>query len=109
MMQTFRFIILSLFAFFGAIYLLYVSYVYFNQGEMIFIANKLPKDYKFEFNQDFEELNIPSFDNKMLNGLFVIGVQAPSKTPSVPIFMAHRSCSSENCLNWNLDIKISDC
>ncbi len=68
-MQTFRFIILSLFAFFGVIYLLYVSYVYCNQGELIFIANKLPNDYKFEFNQNFEELNIPSFDNKKLNGL----------------------------------------
>lgn len=36
---------------------------------MIFIASKLPKDYKFEFNQDFEEIDIPSFDNKKLNGL----------------------------------------
>jgi hypothetical protein len=31
-------------------------------------------------------------------------VQAPNNTPSVPIFMAQRLCSSENCLNWNLDI-----
>lgn len=68
-MQTLRFIFLSLFTLFGGIYLFYLSYVYFNQGELIFIASKLPNNHKFEFNQDFEELNIPSFDNKKLNGL----------------------------------------
>lgn len=68
-MQILRSIFLYLFIFFGGIYILYVSYVYFNQGEMIFIANKLPKDYKFEFNQNFEEVNIPSFDAKNMNGL----------------------------------------
>lgn len=68
-MRTIRFILKSLFIFFGFIYLLYASYVYFNQEEMIFPAAKLAKDYKFEFAQDFEELNIPSFDNKKLNGL----------------------------------------
>ncbi len=36
---------------------------------MIFPASKLPKDYKFAFNQDFKELNIPSFDKTNLNGL----------------------------------------
>lgn len=68
-MRTIRFVFKSFLIFFGIIYLLYASYVYFNQEEMIFPAAKLAKDYKFEFSQDFEELNIPSFDNKKLNGL----------------------------------------
>jgi uncharacterized protein len=88
-MQTLRFIMLSLFTLFGAIYLLYVSYVYCNQAEMIFMANKLPKDYKFEFDQDFEELNIPSFDNKQLNGLLF-------KTPNPKglVFYLHGNAGS---------------
>lgn len=32
---------------------------------------------------------------------------APSKTPSVPTFMAHRSCSISNCLNRKLPINSS--
>ncbi|WP_298137651.1 alpha/beta fold hydrolase [Flavobacterium sp.] len=68
-MKTIRFIFLSLASLFGILYLLYVSYVYFNQAEMVFVANKLPKNYKFEFNQSFEEFNIPSYDGKKQNGL----------------------------------------
>lgn len=110
-MQTIRFITLSLLTFFGAIYLLYLSYVYFNQGELIFIANKLPNDYKFEFNQDFEEMNIPSFDNKKLNGLLF-------KTPNPKglIFYLHGNAGSldtwgtiaENYTNLGYDIFILD-
>lgn len=110
-MQTFRFIILSLITFFGAIYLLYVSYVYCNQGELIFIANKLPNDYKFEFNQNFEELNIPSFDNKKLNGLLF-------KTPNPKglVFYLHGNSGSldtwgsiaENYTDLGYDIFILD-
>jgi pimeloyl-ACP methyl ester carboxylesterase len=88
-MQTLRFIILSLLSLFGGIYLLYLSYVYFNQGELIFIANKLPQDYKFEFNQDFEELNIQSFDDIKLSGLLF-------KTPNPKglVFYLHGNAGS---------------
>lgn len=88
-MQIVRFIILTLFAFVGGIYLLYIGYVYCNQGEMIFIANKLPNDYKFQFNQDFEELNITSFDSIKLNGLLF-------KTPDPKglIFYLHGNAGS---------------
>lgn len=58
---------------------------------MIFPAAKLDKDYKFEFAQDFEELNIPSFDNKKLNGLLF-------KTPNPKglIFYLHGNGSELN-------------
>ncbi|MGV3696302.1 alpha/beta hydrolase [Flavobacterium sp.] len=68
-MQTLKFVLKCFLAFFGVIYLLYASYVYFNQEEMIFPAAKLAKEYKFEFEQEFEELNIASFDGAKLNGL----------------------------------------
>ncbi|POY36495.1 alpha/beta hydrolase [Flavobacterium alvei] len=110
-MQTVRFIILSLLTLFGGIYLLYVGYVYCNQGELIFMANKLPNDYKFEFKQDFEELNISSFDNKKLNGLLF-------KTPNPKglVFYLHGNAGSldtwgsiaENYTDLGYDIFILD-
>ena len=44
-------------------------YLYFNQESLIFRPSILAKDYKFRFNSDFEELNIPSFDKTNLSGL----------------------------------------
>ncbi|WP_290967067.1 alpha/beta fold hydrolase [Flavobacterium sp.] len=46
-----------------------ISYFYFNQVELVFHGSKLPKDYKFDYQQKFEEVNIPSFDGAVLNGL----------------------------------------
>ncbi|WP_227873975.1 alpha/beta hydrolase [Flavobacterium nackdongense] len=53
------------------------------------MANKLPKNYKFEFKQDFEEVNIPSFDAKILNGLLF-------KTPNTKglVFYLHGNAGS---------------
>jgi uncharacterized protein len=68
-MKTIKFLFLSFSGIFGVIYLLIISYVYFNQVDMVFQSSKLSADYKFEFEQNFEEINIPSFDGKKLNGL----------------------------------------
>jgi dipeptidyl aminopeptidase/acylaminoacyl peptidase len=98
-MRIFRFIILSLATLFGVLYLLYVSYIYFNQAEMVFIANKLPENYKFELNQKFEEITIPSFDNKKLNGLLF-------KTPQPKglIFYLHGNAGSLDSWGNNAEI-----
>lgn len=68
-MKAIRFILLSLTVLFGGIYFLYVSYIYFNQEEMVFIHSKLDKNYQFDFDNDFEEIEIQSFDNTKLHGL----------------------------------------
>lgn len=68
-MKTLRFVFLTLLGFFGLLYLLYVSYVYFNQSEMVFVANKLPDNFKFKFQQDYTEYQIPSFDGAKQDGL----------------------------------------
>jgi uncharacterized protein len=68
-MRAIKFVFFTLSGFFAIIYLLTVSYVYFNQEEMVFRASKLSPDYQFTYNQDFEEFNIPSFDGNKLNGL----------------------------------------
>ena len=98
-MKIFRFIILRLLLLSSIIYLLYISYIYFNQAEMVFVANKLPKNYKFEFNQEFEELNISSFDGKKQNGLLF-------KTPNPKglIFYLHGNAGSLD--SWGNNAKI---
>ena len=68
-MKAIRFILLSLTVLLGGIYFLYVSYIYFNQEEMIFIHSKLDKNYQFNFDNDFEEIQIQSFDSTKLHGL----------------------------------------
>ena len=67
--KTFKFLTLVLLGFFVVIYVLLISYVYFNQAGMIFQSASLPKDYQFAYQQKFEELNIESFDGVKLNGL----------------------------------------
>ena len=67
--KTLKFLIIILLVFFAVIYVLIVSYVYCNQVEMVFQSSKLSKDYKFDYVQHFEELNIKSFDGVVLNGL----------------------------------------
>lgn len=68
-MQKIRFISLTLFGLSAVIYILIVSYLYLNQEDFIFQPTKLGKGYEFQFEEKFEELNIPSFDNVNLNGL----------------------------------------
>lgn len=43
--------------------------LYVFQENLIFYPQKLAKNYRFNFNQPFEELNIPAKDNNLLNGL----------------------------------------
>ena len=68
-LKTFKFLTIVLLAFFVVIYVVIVSYVYFNQVGMVFQSAALSKDYQFEYQQKFEELNIKSFDGINLNGL----------------------------------------
>lgn len=69
MLKTLKFLTIVLLAFFVVIYVFIVSYVYFNQVGMVFQTSQLSKDYQFDFQQKFEEINITSFDGIKLNGL----------------------------------------
>lgn len=51
------------------VYVLICVIIYFFQEKMIFFPEKLGKDYKFRFNQPFEELTITTKDNKSLNAV----------------------------------------
>ncbi len=97
-MKVIRFIFLSLTTFFAILYLLYLSYIYINQAEMVFVANKLNKDYTFQFNQEFKEINIPSFDDEIQNGILF-----QTKNPKGLIFYLHGNKGSVD--SWGNNAK----
>lgn len=68
-LKTIRFVLIVTFGVSAVFYTILVSYVYFNQVEMIFDSSKLPKNFKFQYQQKFEEINVKSFDGKKINGL----------------------------------------
>jgi pimeloyl-ACP methyl ester carboxylesterase len=68
-LKTLKFVSIILLAFFVVIYVVVISYVYFNQVGMIFQTASLPKEYQFEYQSKFEEINVKSFDGVNLNGL----------------------------------------
>jgi uncharacterized protein len=53
----------------ATLYVLVCSLLFFFQENLIFFPQKLRKDYKFDFRQKFEEINIATRDNKLLNGI----------------------------------------
>ena len=67
--KTLKFLTIVLLGFFVLIYVVVVSYTYFNQVGMVFQSQKLPKNHQFGYTHNFEELTIPSFDGAKLNGL----------------------------------------
>src|SRR4051812_47900948 len=62
-------IITRIIATIAILYLCICGLMYFFQEKLIFIPEKLAKDYHFRFNQKFEELNIKTDDHTSLNGL----------------------------------------
>ena len=51
------------------IYSLICWHIYMTQEQLLFFPQKLNKNYQFDFDAKFEEINIKSFDNKILNSL----------------------------------------
>lgn len=61
--------ILKIIAILISIYMLMCGFLYFSQEKLIFFPQYLDKNYKFEFGQKLEELNIKATDGKLINGL----------------------------------------
>ncbi len=51
------------------LYLVLCCILYFFQEKIIFFPQKIDKNYTFDFGQKWEEVNIKSFDGKLLNGV----------------------------------------
>lgn len=67
-----------------AVYILVCVLLFFFQEKLIFFPEKLNRQYKFDFNQPFEEINIQTKDGKLLNGVLF-----PSDSSKGLIFYLH--------------------
>lgn len=61
--------IIKVFVIVGILYLVICALLYFFQEKLIFFPQKLARDYRFGFNQPFEEVTIPTKDKSQLHGL----------------------------------------
>lgn len=52
-----------------SLYVILCGWLYFYQEKIIFIPEKLPKNFSYNFPNKFEELNIKMEDGKLLNGV----------------------------------------
>lgn len=84
---------------------------YFNQEKLIFHPHQLEKEYQFSFDRDFEEINIKTEDDKILNGILVT-----TENSKGLVFYLHGNAGSlKNCrtvaetfTNLNYDIFMLD-
>jgi len=75
----------------AVLYILICGLLFFFQEKLIFFPQKLEKNYKFSFDQKFEELNIKTQDDKLLNGILF-----KADTSKGLIFYLH---GNAGCLN----------
>lgn len=72
-------------------YILISMVLFFFQEKLIFFPEKLDKNFKFSFDQQFEEINIQTKDNKLLHGLLF-----QSDSSKGLIFYLHGNAGSLN-------------
>jgi len=77
-------LLLGILAFFLAVYLVLCVGLYFYQEKIIFYPEKLPDNYKFKFDGDFEEVTIRTRDSKHLNAVLF-----KARNPKGVIFYLH--------------------
>ncbi len=61
---------MKIFIILAGLYVIVCALLFFLQEKLIFFPEKLDKNYKFDFDEAFEEINIKTNDNKVLNGLW---------------------------------------
>jgi alpha-beta hydrolase superfamily lysophospholipase len=67
------------------------GFLFFFQEKLIFLPEKLDKNFKFSFDQKFEEINIQTKDHKLLNGILFT-----SDSSKGLIFYLHGNAGSLN-------------
>ena len=93
------------------LYILLCGLVYFIQEKLIFFPEKLDKDFKFDFGQEYQEINFKTSDNLQLNAVLF-----PASHSKGLIFYLHGNAGSIN--SWggvaktytdlNYDVMIMD-
>ncbi|MBI9059930.1 MAG: alpha/beta fold hydrolase [Labilibaculum sp.] len=66
---------------------------YFNQEKLIFHPHQLEKEYQFTFDRSFEEVNIKTKDDKMLNGILL----ATDNSKGLVFYLHGNAGSLKNC------------
>ena len=72
-----------------AVYMIVCVLVFFLQEKLIFFPQKLNKEYKFDFEQQFEEIYLPTKDKTLLHGILF-----KSDNPTGLIFYLHGNAGS---------------
>lgn len=62
-------ITINIFKTLAIIYIIVCILLYFFQETLIFAPQKLSKDHEYHFNADFQEMNLQTNDNEVLNGI----------------------------------------
>jgi len=75
-------------------YILICTFLFFIQEKLIFFPEKLNADFKFSFNQKFQEINIQTKDHKFLNGILFTADSSKGL-----IFYLHGNAGSVN--SWS--------
>ncbi len=86
-------ILLTLLKLLIAAYILLCGLLYFFQEKIIFHPSKLDKNFKFQFDQNFEEINFKTNDHLTLNGILFKAANSKGL-----IFYLHGNAGSVN--NW---------
>lgn len=68
-MNRFKKLAITLLKILFFLYLFLLISIYFLQEKLIFFPEKLNQNYTFDFNQNFEEIDVKTEDSKTLNGL----------------------------------------
>lgn len=55
---------------FPGIYIVGLTLIYFNQEKFIFLPTKLASDHSFQFEHNFQEINLETADNKNLHSIY---------------------------------------
>ncbi|MFZ4932016.1 alpha/beta hydrolase [Chryseobacterium sp. Mn2064] len=76
--------LLGILAFFLTAYVILCVGIYFYQEKIIFYPEKLPENYKFKFDGDFEEISIKTQDGKHLSSVLF-----KAQNPKGVIFYLH--------------------
>lgn len=104
-------ILLKIFKVFFVLYILICGLLFSFQEKLIFFPEKLDKDFRFSFDQKFNELNIKTRDGKLLNALLF-----ESDSSKGLIFYLHGNAGSldswgvvaKTYTNLNYDVFILD-
>jgi alpha-beta hydrolase superfamily lysophospholipase len=82
-------LLLKIFLIALAVYILVCVLLFIFQERLIFFPEKIHNDYKFSFDNEFEEINLKTKDQKLLHGLLF-----KSKNPRGLIFYLHGNAGS---------------